>query len=350
MFAQLLRFLALAILALVLVRPAPAAPVIKTGGSGLNIDKYLLDDADGVMVVNVKQIAASPGYKKGLQKQLADLVARPEAQEYLKDIGFDPLKDVERFVLCMSKSCLTSELGANNDDGPFMLFQGKFDSAKLKAKMAELAKIHPDKVSSSDAPGGHKIYRIDPRHGPYAALLDAGTIVMAGHKAHVLDALLKASGKKTTKFAHKDMPAHLKKLKQDVAIQGFALETMVYSSSYHSVDNGMGGQTFTAKHVTLGEKGFKEATLTVKIKDIAEGSIAWQVKDKDKVKPLTEEFTAGLKEMTTMIRRQAERQAVLAPMVRFCESAAIKSSGQTITMEGKLDAEMVQAFFMGVFR
>jgi hypothetical protein len=231
-----------------------------------------------------------------------------------------------------------------------MLFQGKFDSAKVKAKMATLAKEHPDKVSSSDAPGGQKIYRIDPRNGPYAAQLDAGTIVLAGRKAHVLDALVKASGKKATKFAHKEVPAQLKKLKQDVAIQGFVLESMVFTSSYSSVDNGMGKREFKVHHVTLGEKGFKEAALSIKIKDEAQGSITWQVKDKEKVKALTDEFTQGLAQVTISIRRQAERQPELVPLVRFFEAATIKSSGQTITMAGKADPEMVQAFFMGMFR
>jgi hypothetical protein len=350
MFARLLRLVALGVFGGLLALPAPAAPVIKSGGPGLNLEKYLLDDADGVLVVNVKLIAESPGYKKGLQKQLADLVARPEVQEYLKDTGFDPLKDVERVVFCMSRSCMRGDGETNSDNGPFMLFQGKFDAAKLKAKMADLVKLHPDIVSSSDAPGGQKVYRIDPRRGPYAAQLDAGTIVMAGCKAHVLDALLKASGKKTTKLAHKEAQAHLKKLKTDVALQGFALESMVYNTTYTTVDNGMGQRTFKAQHTTLGEKGFKEATLTVKVKDIAEGNITWQVKSTDKVKALKEEFTKGLADVTASTRRVAEREPRLAALARFFEGATIKSVGPTITMEGKADPEMVQALFLGLFR
>jgi hypothetical protein len=332
----------------VLALPAPAAPVIKSGGQTLKIDKYLLDDVDGVLVVDVKQIMASPVYKKSFQKQLSDLIARPEVQVFLKDAGFDPLKEVERVIICNSRSCHRAEIGTPGDDGPFLLFQGKVDAAKVKAKMASLAKEHPDWIAGSDAPGGEKVYRIGPRHGPYVAQLDANTVVMAGMKTHVLAALDKAAGKKTTKLVHKDISNYLNKFKPDVAIQGFALEPMVFTTSYETADNGMGQRVIKAKIVTLGEKGFKDAVLRINIKDDARGSVVWTVKDKDKVKPLTEMFTQGLEQARGFIRAEAGRRPQLEALSRFFDGVTIKSSGQSITMEGKADADVVQALILSL--
>jgi hypothetical protein len=339
--------LALAVLAL----PAPAAPVIKSGPPALKIDKYLLDDTNGVLVIDVKQILSSPAYKKNFQKQLGALIALPQAQEYLKDVGFDPLKDVERVIICLSKSCFNQgSAGADSDDGPFILFQGKFDPVKAKTKMDALARNHPDQVSSTTLPGGQTIYRIDPRHGPYVAQLDGNTLVLAGRKAHVVAALEKVSGKKVTKFAHKEVAEKLRKFKPEVAIQGFALEQMIMHAGVTVKADGMGNQTVETNFTSLADNGFKEATLNINIKDDARGSVVWTVKDKDKVKPLTDMFTKGLDDMRKGVARFVERQPQLAPLARFLEGVTIKSMGQTITMEGKAEASVVEALIMAMGR
>jgi hypothetical protein len=352
MFLQLLKRSSLAALILTaLALPSQAAPVIKSGGPTLKLDKFLLDDVDGVLVVDIKQVMASPAYKKNFQKLLADLVAHPMAQEYLKDIGFDPLKDVERFIICMSKSCLNSgPRKGENDEGPYLLFQGKIDAVRAKAKMAELAKKHPDVLAVTELPGGQTLYRLDPRHGPYLAQLDANTIVMCFRKAHALAALEKASGKKTTKFANAEVPNLLRKFKPDVAIQGFALEQMVMSASGSAKTDGMGNTVFETNYITLADKGFKEAFLSVNVKDDARGSIVWTVKDKDKLKASADWFKQGLDMIIAEGKRAAERQPQVQPMIRFLEGVTVKSSGQTITLEAKADVEMVQALIasMGI--
>jgi hypothetical protein len=350
MFVQSVKRSVLAALALTLLAlPAPAAPIIKSGTTALINDKYLLDDVDGVLVINVKQIMETPAYKKGFHKQLSDLLARPEVAPYLKDAGVDPLKDVERVVLCMGRSCFQTEVvGRPVDDGPFLLFHGKFDVAKVKAKLAALVKQHPDVVSESDGPGAEKIYRIGPQHGPYVALLDKNTAVLAGMKSHVVDALNKSSGKKTTKFTHKDVPNLLKKLKSDVAIQGFALEQMVVNTRYERADNGMGKGVLKTKLVTLGDNGFKEATLSVTIKDEAIGSCIWHIKDKAKAAKFTAEFTQGLEEAGKFIREQAGSMPRFGPLSRFLDAIALKNTAATFTIEGKADPDVVRGLFMSV--
>ena len=335
--------LALAVLAL----PLLAAPVPRTTPS-LQIDKYLLDDTDVVLVINIKSVLSRPRTRRAFSKQLTDLVARDEVRKYLKDIGFDPLKDIERVVMCLSRSCHGKE-GDERDNGPFILFQGKFDSAKLKAKMAAIAKEPANMISSSEAPGGQTIYRMG--NGPYAAQLDSKTVVFAFKKSHVLDALLKSSGKKTTKLAYKEVSAHLKKLKTDVAVQGFALEQMVMTSTYERVDDGKGGKgKLQRRNIRLIDKGYKEATISIAIKDDARGNLTWHVKDQDKMKALTAELTGGLAEIRKEGPRVIERQPEMAPVIRFFDGVSIKTKGNTIVMEGKADIDMVKALLENLGR
>jgi len=344
----------LALVLSALALPAEAAPVPKVGPT-LKIDKYLLDDTDGVLVINVKQILASPAYVKGLKKQVGDLLARPEPQAYLKDVGFDLTKDIDHVIVFMGKSCHrpaeeVGKGGGPSEDGPFFLFQGKFDAARMKAKMEALAKELPPKVAISDE-GGKKIYRLDPRGGgPFAAQLDANTVVLAGKRAHVVEALAKAAGTKTTKLANKEVAVLLKKLKADVAVQGFALAPFVTGSSYSSTDNGMGKRVLQVKHHTLGEAGFKDAVLTIAVKDTASGSVVFTVKDKDKFKKLSDQFTKGLADARMNVRREAMREPRLMSVVRFLDGVTLKSAGQMLTFEGKADGDTIQALFTSFFR
>jgi hypothetical protein len=67
-------------------------------------EKYLLDDANFVLSVNVKQLLQSPLFTKHHQKQVEELLKTEGAQAVLKDTGFDPLRDVEELVVVMGKS------------------------------------------------------------------------------------------------------------------------------------------------------------------------------------------------------------------------------------------------------
>src|ERR1700722_13302674 len=99
--------------------PLPEAPLLT--------DKYLLDDADFVLVANVKQILASPVYKKSYDKVVGDFLKEEKVASLLKDLGVDPLKDVDRVCAVMGRSFFPGgKAGAGS--GPLLLVQGRFDS------------------------------------------------------------------------------------------------------------------------------------------------------------------------------------------------------------------------------
>src|SRR5689334_14245666 len=84
----------LALLALAVVVP------VRTS----DFEKYLLDDTDAVLTINVKQLVGSTAYTKNLQKKIEDQLKALPAQMVLKDSGFDPLKDIERVTLVTGRS------------------------------------------------------------------------------------------------------------------------------------------------------------------------------------------------------------------------------------------------------
>jgi hypothetical protein len=351
MLLPLLRRTGPLVLVMSLALPVVAAPLPKT--DRINIEKYLLDDADGVLVVNLKQVLASPAYKKAFQKQLTGLLASPEAQAYLKDVGFDPLKDIDHIVLCIGKSCWPERARTDkgpSEEGPYLLFQGKFDAAKLKAKMAALAKKANPKAAISDE-AGTKIYQLGRSgRGPFAAQVDATTVVLAGKRAQVVEAIAKAAGKKKTRFVSKDVPVLLKKLKSDVAIQGFALSSFITDLRATRIEDARSKRELQFERETLGRLGFKAVMLSIGVKDTASGSLVFTLKDKAQLKARSDSFHKGLQEAGKEISRVAGSDRQLMPLVRFLGDVSIKSAGETITMEGKADVETIQALLLALGR
>src|SRR5262245_50998705 len=59
------------------------------------VDKYLPNDTQGVLSVNVRQLLDSSLIKKhGLEQIRAGLENNQKAQDLLKSLDFDPLKDI----------------------------------------------------------------------------------------------------------------------------------------------------------------------------------------------------------------------------------------------------------------
>src|SRR5690349_4649491 len=103
------------ILAALALSLALALPALAAAPAG-SYEKYLPDETDGVITINVRQLLDSELIKKaGLDKALAG----EDAQKALGVIGLDPLKDIDRVVIAGGK-----------DEG-LVIIQGKFDPAKL---------------------------------------------------------------------------------------------------------------------------------------------------------------------------------------------------------------------------
>src|SRR5579859_3836766 len=78
-----------------------AAPAPELGASG-SLEKYFPDDANAVLLVNVKAILTSPLYAKNFSKQVEGLLAMEQVKPFLKDCGFDPVKDIDLAAFVMS--------------------------------------------------------------------------------------------------------------------------------------------------------------------------------------------------------------------------------------------------------
>jgi hypothetical protein len=327
---------ALALLALAL--PASAAPAPPKQAPA-KFEKYLLDDTDFLLTFNVKELAKSPLFVKHYRKKLQDSLGEGTPRLLTKDLGIDPLKDVDTVTVLVGRSCYGTDA---KQDGPVFLLRGRFDRAKI---LAGLDKID-GKAWAYKEPGG-PIYKLQfARPGPslFVAVLDAHTIILSPRKQHVLDALAKAAGKKTTRFAHKEVPARLKQLRPDVAVQAFGLGSMVLNSSTTTVSQN--GQTVTkTAHHTLLDTGVRELELRIAVKDDIQVRLLLTAKDNDQLKVLSESSRKGLDSMKEFAKAQAGGQPKFAAVARLLDNISLRAADGAVILESKITAEMIQALF-----
>src|SRR5262245_44761739 len=102
-------------------------------------DKYLPNDTDAVVVVNVQQILASPLVRTHYAAALPDLLkSNEDVHKVLKSTGLDPLKDIDQVIFAngeslyrLTKGVVKGKTEYGSAGGFFFLVKGRFDVAKF---------------------------------------------------------------------------------------------------------------------------------------------------------------------------------------------------------------------------
>jgi hypothetical protein len=157
-------------------------------GHAADVERYLPEDTEIVLNVNVRQIFDSPLVKKNfLEMAQESLRGNNEIQDVLKDLGFDPFTDLDRIVLAAPG-------GADKDRG-LIIVHGQFDVAKFKAKAAEVAKDDETHLKIHKVLGGKQLLyevNVPERDDPlFVALVGRDTLLVSPGKDYVIDALKK---------------------------------------------------------------------------------------------------------------------------------------------------------------
>jgi hypothetical protein len=287
-------------------------------------DKYLPDDADAVFVVNVKQVLASDLYARTFKKQVEDELAKGPAPAIFKELGFDPLKDVDRVVVAIPAPSGAS--ATPGGDLPVVLLEGRFDAAKLLAAAEKAAKDNP-KMLRIHARGDARIVEATLGPGPavFAAAVDKTHIAASARRADVEDALDKAAGKKKTALKNKTLAGLLPRLKEGdsfgAAVSGDAV-------------------------LGPGRRPFEEGIQAVLASAKADGDLAFSVsaiaKDKDAADKLEKEFNDNLARSI----KSAEDNKKVA-VVKMLKGMKLSRKDNTLTTEGKADADVLKEIPFG---
>jgi hypothetical protein len=169
-----------------------AAPVRGPAGK-FEVEKWVTDDSDVIMVFNVRTMLDAPMVKKGGLPALKEALKNNEmAKDLLKATGIDPFKDVESIL--MSGSAKDAK-----DAKVYVVVRGNFDPDKVRAAAEGYAKKSPDDLKVTKS-GDLYLYEITLNDRKMlGAFANKNTFVLTQDKAST-EALVKDGGKKAGKL------------------------------------------------------------------------------------------------------------------------------------------------------
>jgi hypothetical protein len=178
-------------------------------GRAADLDPYLPEDTESVLNLNVRQLLDSELVKKHfLEKAQEALRGNEEIQDVLKDLGFDPFKDLDRIVIA-------HPISTDKDRG-LVIVHGRFDVAKFKAKAEEVAKDDSEHLKIHKILGGKQLlYEVSPpelEEPLFVALAGRDTLLVSPGKDYVVDALKKAGKETKPTLKNKTFQALLEKV------------------------------------------------------------------------------------------------------------------------------------------
>jgi hypothetical protein len=295
------------------------------------LDPYLPDDSEVIVTINVRQILDSPLVKKHALQQLRDLLkGRDEVESILKDLGFDPFKDLERVTLAGP--------GGPEKDRGLVIVHGRFDLAKFKAKGEEAARDYADhlrihKVPDVRAGATHVVYEVTPPDADmpiFVALAGKDTLLASPGKDYVVDALKKAARKAKPALKNKDVQALLDKMdeKQSVAVAVLGSALAKGSAALPAVKAMVEKVEAVGGGVTVGED--------LKIE------IALAAKTVEGAKELHEGLDKGLKQALALLSVLASGQKELNPALEVVKTLRVSVRGKVLTLKGRVSADVLE--------
>lgn len=290
-----------------------------------DVDKYLPDDTEVVVVINAKQLLDSSLVKKHFLEHIRQhLKDSNEIVNHLNALGFDPLKDLTTMTGAMSL--------IGNDAKGLLILHGQFDKAKFEAKAEEVAKEKSDLLKILKD-GDHKLYEI--KHEGvekplFVGVVDGTTIVAGPVKQYVLDAFAKAAGKKKGSVP-KDIQGLIEKADAKQSVWFAATANAFLKGDFSGDDNAkknLEKMNSVSAGVTV-EKGVKL-------------DFAIITKSAANAKELADVIKEGLSQAKGLLALLADQNKEIAPLVDTVGNLKVNTEGSTITMKSEVSEEIIE--------
>jgi hypothetical protein len=316
------------------------AAVIVFGGSvlqGADIDRFVPDDTEAVLAVNVEQLLGSNIGKKYLLESLKQtLSASPAVDKTLKDLGFDPFRDAQRLVYAQSAAAPQRSL---------LILHGRFDGPRIQTWTDKVRKDFPDTLRLHKVPNGQGdssiIYEIlktpDSRlirlgdKPIFLALIDKAILLASQDKDAVATALEKAAGRKKTTLQYQDLQTLLAEVDgRQTAWLAARGEALVKPGLF-----GNAGLKAYAPKVEVFQGGVRIAE-DIRIEVVVTASSIEAARDLDKAANDALNLTRGI------LTKLADDQKLFIPVRDLANSIQIGREGKTLTARGKVTAASLE--------
>jgi hypothetical protein len=308
-----------------MVLAALAVVALAVPARAADVNKFLPDDAEIVMVLNVQQIIQSPLVQKHAIAHVKQaLQADEKVKQVLATVGFDPLKDLTRITAAAS--------AVSPDAKGAIIAEGKFDLAKIEAKVEELTKEKKDMLKIIKE-GDHKLLEIkNPQEEKpaFAALIDNSTIVFGSDKAFVVDSFDRAAGKKKPALK-KEIVALIEKANQSQSMWLVA-PGAVFAKSPLAEDEKSKKILEKVENLSVGFTLGEDFSMVTAI----------ATKTADAAKEISEELKNGLETVKGLLALVAGQQKELAPLVDVVGSIKVATENATVTLKSEVSKETIE--------
>jgi hypothetical protein len=302
-------------------------------GRTAEIDPYVPPDTETVVNVNVRQILDSPLIKKhALEFAQESLRGNDQIQDILKDLGFDPFKDLDRVILATP--------GGTDKDRGLIIVHGRFDLAKFKAKGEQVAKEQSENLKIHKVLGGkHVLYEVNVPESDeplFVALASQDTLLVSPGKDYVVDAL-KKTGKlaKPAKLALKntDFQALLEKVDDRQSLSMAAVKNPAVKDALGSLPGDVKDMLDKIQAVGGG------LTLSDEIKL----ELVVTAKNAGEAKDLRDSANAGLTLITALLgglNKDAKPQIEF--VLEVVKSLRVSNKGKAVVVKGRISSDLIE--------
>jgi hypothetical protein len=174
-----------------------------------DLDPFLPADTESYATLNIRQMLDSALFREQIKPALKEaLDGLDEVTSVLKDLNFDPFKDLGRITFASP--------GTGEADRGLVVISGNFDLAKFRARVNDFAKDNDEILKTHKVPDGvggtETIYELVLPGVPnsiYSCLFSKETILVAPDKSYIVDAIKQVRGKKKVALKNKDFQALL---------------------------------------------------------------------------------------------------------------------------------------------
>lgn len=300
-------------------------------GRTAEVDPYLPEDTESVLNINVRQLLDSELFKKHLL-ELAQEALRGEdqVQDILKELGFDPFKDLDRIVVASPTS--------TEKDRGLVIVHGRFDVAKFKAKAEQVAKDNSDHLKIHKIQSGKKLLyevNIPEADDPiFVAIAGRDTILVSPGKDYVITALQK--GEKAAKPALKNKAFQTLLEKVD-ARQSLSLAGVMSPDLIKAIDKAPGDiKGMVAKvHALAGG---------LTISDEIKMELAVTTKTTKDAKELSDSAKAGLNLIlgfaAPFVQNADSPAAEL--IVEIIKGLRVSNKGESVVVKGRVSNDLIE--------
>jgi hypothetical protein len=300
-------------------------------GRAAEVDPNLPEDTEFIVNLNVRQLLDSDLVKKHVLEMAQEaLRGNDQVQDILKDLGFDPFKDLDRIVIASP--------GGTEKDRGLAIVHGRFDVAKFKAKAEEVAKDQSEHLKIHKILGGKQLlYEVNHpnRDEPFFVALSGGdTLLASPGKDYVIDALKKSKDPTKPILKNKKFQALLDKMD---ARQSLSLAAVTNPDLKKVIDKAPGDiKGMIEKIQALG------GGLT--ISDEVKLELIVTTKDTKDAKELGDSAKAGINAVLALVAAFAQNNESPEAefVVEIIKSLRITNQGEAVTVKARISSDLIE--------